>query len=80
MRETIRLIFALGGASAPVWSYGEALGYAGSHPPTVTRASLRSLLSTVVPSLRPLVSSRTLEPRQLGKHSFSLAPPGYCNT
>jgi hypothetical protein len=30
------------GASAPVCSYGEALAHAGSHPPMVTQAPLRS--------------------------------------
>jgi hypothetical protein len=31
-----------GGASAPVWSYGEALAIAGSHLHTVTQTPLRS--------------------------------------
>jgi hypothetical protein len=31
-----------GGASAPVWSYGEVLAYAGSHLCTVIQAPLRS--------------------------------------
>jgi hypothetical protein len=31
-----------GGALASVWSYGEALALAGSHPRTVTQAPLRS--------------------------------------
>jgi hypothetical protein len=39
-RETTRLVFAPGGASALVWSYGEALFHAGSRPPTVTQTSL----------------------------------------
>jgi hypothetical protein len=47
------------GALAPVWSYGATHGLVGSHLWTVTQAPLWSWLSTMVPSLRPLASSRS---------------------
>jgi hypothetical protein len=62
-----------GGALAPVWSYGEALTQVGSHPWMLTQAPLRSWLGTAVPSLRPLVSSRTPKLCRLGK--FPLFSP-----
>jgi hypothetical protein len=67
------------GALAPIWSYGEALALAGSHPGMVIQALLRSWLSTMVLSLRPLARSRVQEPRQLPS-SRSSAPSGYRNT
>jgi hypothetical protein len=54
-----------GGALAPVWSYGEALALAGSHPRMGTQARLRSRFGTVVLSLRPLANSRAQGPCRL---------------
>jgi hypothetical protein len=56
------------GASTPVWSYGETLALAGSHPRTITQTSFRSGLDTAMPSLRPLASSRTRELHRLDKY------------
>jgi hypothetical protein len=56
------------GASTPVWSYGETLALAGSHPRTITQTSFRSGLDTAMPSLRPLASSRTRKLRRLDKY------------
>jgi hypothetical protein len=41
---------------------------------------LPMLALTAVPSLRPLASSRTQEPHQLGKYLVSSAPLVYQNT
>jgi hypothetical protein len=43
-----RFAWGGGGASVPVWSYGEAIVLGGSHPRMVIQAPLRSLLETVV--------------------------------
>jgi hypothetical protein len=68
MLETIWPGFDLGGALAPIWSYGEAPALAISHPWMVTQAPLRSWLGTTVWCLRPLASSRTWGPRPLCKY------------
>jgi hypothetical protein len=45
----------LGGALAPIWSYGEVLVLVGSHPRTVTHSDPD--FGTMMPSLRLLASS-----------------------